>query len=141
GGMLDKFIGDGAMASFGIAGEKVGDPPASRAIACAKAILAATNEWNVARGGQPIRISIGVHYGPVVVGDVGSSRRMELAVIGDAVNVASRLEEMTRTLGVRAAISEETVKAAGDQAGLSERGPQPVLGREEPVIVWAVTDR
>lgn len=139
GGMLDKFIGDGAMASFGIAGEKGGDPPAARAIACAKAILAATDQWNAGRGGQPVPISIGVHYGPVVVGDVGSARRMELAVIGDTVNVASRLEEMTRPLGVRAAISGEAMSAAGDPAGLSERGPQPIVGREEPIIVWVVT--
>lgn len=137
GGMLDKFIGDGAMASFGIAGDRGGAPPAARAIACAEAILTATARWNEGRSGAPVRISIGVHYGPVIVGDVGSARRMELAVIGDTVNVAARLEAMTRKLGVEAAVSDEAVQAAGEAGWLQELGPQTVVGRTDPVIVWA----
>ncbi|MEL7466478.1 MAG: adenylate/guanylate cyclase domain-containing protein [Pseudomonadota bacterium] len=146
-GMLDKFIGDGAMATFGVAGERGDDvdavisaahSPAARAIACARAILDAADRWNAARGGAAVRISVGVHYGPVVVGDVGSSRRMELAVIGDAVNVAARLEEMTRSLGVGAAISGDAVRAAGDPDDLRPLGPQTVIGRSDLVEVWTL---
>lgn len=127
------------MASFGAVrrdGED-GREAAVRAVECARGILAAAAERN-RRGGEPARISVGLHFGPVVVGDVGSARRMELAVIGDAVNVAARLETMTRELGVGAAVSDQAVAAAGRPAGLRLIGPRPIQGREKPVTVWAI---
>ena len=138
GGTLDKFIGDGVMATFGAVTK--GEADAANAIDCAGAILGAVAGYNRARTGDALRISIGVHYGPVVVGDVGSARRMELAVIGDAVNVAARLETATRALGVGAAISEEAMIAAGRPHAPTLVGPQRVKGRAEPVIVWALPE-
>lgn len=136
GGMLDKFIGDGAMATFGVAGDQV--DAAKRAVACAKAISVAADVIIAPDSKQPVQVAVGVHFGQVVVGDVGSVRRMEFAVIGDTVNVAARLEGMTRNLGVRAAISLDAYEAAGRPIGFTNVGPQPVRGREEMVEVWVV---
>lgn len=135
-GVLDKFIGDGVMATFGAVTK--GDRDAANAIDCAGAILGAVADFNEGRPGDPVRISLGVHYGPVIVGDVGSARRMELAVIGDAVNVAARLETATRGLQVGAAISEEAMIAAGRPAEPNLIGPLRVKGRAEPVVVFGL---
>jgi adenylate cyclase len=140
GGVLDKFIGDGAMATFGAAHPAPDD--AARAVACVGAILAEVADWNhgrMRRDEPPVGISIGLHYGPVVVGDVGSARRMELAVIGDTVNVASRIEQLTRVLGAPAAISQEAIDAAGGAPpGAVRVGPHKVHGRERPVTLWTL---
>lgn len=139
GGALDKFIGDGAMATFGaVIGDSSG---AAEAIDCARSIIegiTALNKRRASRGAAPIAISVGVHHGPVIVGDVGSTRRMEFATIGDAVNVASRLEHMTRELGIAVAISEDTVLAAGQPDGMRRIGECSVRGRETPIVVWAL---
>lgn len=136
-GTLDKFIGDGVMATFGAVTKS--DADAANAVACAGAILEAMTAFNLTRGGDPVRISVGVHFGPVMVGDVGSARRMELAVIGDTVNVAARLETLTRVLGVGAAISEEAMIAAGMPEAPQLIGPQVVKGRAEPVVVFGLS--
>ena len=111
--------------------------PAARAVACARAILDASSKLTAPDGETRAAISVGVHYGLVVIGDVGSARRVELAIIGDTVNVAARLEAMTRRLGVGAAISDEAMAAAGRPNGPRPLGPQPVEGRDEPIAVWA----
>ena len=106
-GTLDKFIGDGIMATFGT--PETGPHDAANALRSARAILGAFEHWNAARAAQgeaPVRISVGLHYGPVVTGDIGSERRLEFAVLGDSVNLASRLERLTRELGCRAVISD-----------------------------------
>ncbi|MEC9434622.1 MAG: adenylate/guanylate cyclase domain-containing protein [Pseudomonadota bacterium] len=153
GGVLDKFIGDGAMASFGAAGSaapgRAQEPgeSARRAFDCAEAILDALAAWNRARakrGETPVRLSIGLHLGPVVVGDVGSSGRMELATVGDSVNVASRLEALTRELGCAACASGAAMAAAcaGEGAGRAPRpgwvsaGHRTLPGRAEATPVW-----
>ncbi|MFT4829327.1 MAG: adenylate cyclase [Paracoccaceae bacterium] len=135
-GTLDKFIGDGVMSTFGAVTKSKTD--AANAVACAGEILSAIAEFNRGRASAPVIISVGVHYGVVVVGDVGSARRMELAVIGDAVNVASRMETATRALGIGAAISEEAMIAAGWPEAPQLIGPQMVKGRVEPVVVWGL---
>ena len=135
-GTLDKFIGDGVMATFGAVTKS--DRDAANAVACAGAILTAISKYSQTRRDYPVKVSVGVHYGPVVVGDVGSARRMELAVIGDAVNVAARLETATRGLGIGAAISEEAIIAAGSPEAPQLIGPQMVKGRAEPVVVWGL---
>jgi adenylate cyclase len=143
-GTLDKFIGDGMMATFGT--PDAGPHDATSAIACAVAILAEFEAWNVRRsraGEEPVRISLGLHYGPVVVGNIGTERRLEFGVLGDTVNVANRLEAITRDLNCRAVISVTIADAvkreqAGGAAlleGFEERGPQALRGREEKVPV------
>ena len=94
---------------------------------------------------QPIKISIGLHYGPVVLGNIGSERRLEYAVLGDTVNVASRLEALTRNLGVSLVLSDDLADAirnepnASDEASLSSlenAGLQAVRGRKESINIW-----
>lgn len=145
GGVLDKFIGDGAMATFGVAPGQAEAPlapeaAARRALDCAGAILERAAAFNAARaaaGRDPVRVSVGVHYGPVLVGDVGGAGRMELSVVGDVVNVASRLEALTRSLGAGAAASEEAMRAAGGAPpGWRDRGRRVLPGRHGSVGVW-----
>ncbi len=148
GGTLDKFLGDGVMATFGTPAP--GEHDAGNALACARAMLSAIDEWNrerEARGAAPIRLSIGIHHGAVVLGDIGSERRLEFAVIGDVVNVASRLETLTREIDAQVALSQELVSAIRDEAGgnseallagLRDRGPQRLRGRDDSVSVWAL---
>ncbi len=121
-GTLDKYMGDGVMATFGTPAPGPND--ACRAIAAARAIQAANAEWNRARadaGYEPALISVGVHYGPVVTGDIGSERRLEFATIGDAVNLASRLESATRRLDASVVVSTDIARqAAAEDPGWAE---------------------
>ncbi len=76
-------------------------------------MLTKVDAWNARREGAGfpvVRLAIGAHYGPIVMGDVGSERRLEFAVIGDTVNVASRLEESTRTVGCRLIVSDDLMR-------------------------------
>jgi len=117
------------------------------AIRCLKAITTDFIAWNDrrnARGKAPIQISVGLHYGPVVVGNIGTARRLEFAVLGDTVNVASRLEALTRELKVGAAMSGAVAEAVRDEApeeadeilaGFLDHGPLMLRGRDNPVHV------
>lgn len=144
GGTLDKFLGDGLMATFGT--PKTGLKDTINALACLRAMLAAVDLWNAERAAAgddtPLHLSIGVHFGTVVLGDIGSERQLEFAVIGDVVNVASRLEELTRAMNVRAVVSEAFVEALRRQAGQEADAllagfvlhpPQALRGRDEPL--------
>lgn len=108
GGTLDKFLGDGLMATFGT--PVAGKSDALNALHCAQAMLSSVESWNDRRadsGDEPIRISLGLHFGPCVLGDIGGDNRLEFAVIGDTVNLASRVEAKTRELGVNILMTEE----------------------------------
>ncbi len=137
-GTLDKFIGDGIMAYFG-APLADGDH-ARNAVRCALEMQKELSSINEARGrrGEPVlRIGIGVHTGPVVVGDIGSpERRLEYTAIGDAVNVASRLEGLTKVNGALTLVSKATRDRAGDAFDWTEGGPMPVKGKAEPILVF-----
>jgi adenylate cyclase len=112
-GTLDKYLGDGFMATFGSFREE--SDAAARALACALELLTEIERWNAkraAREAQRLSIAIGVHFGPVVVGNLGSENRLEFTVVGDVVNVASRLEEATRELGCSLVVSDACVRAA-----------------------------
>ncbi len=146
-GTLDKFLGDGVMATFGTPTESPSD--AGNALACARDLIAEVDEWNGLReaAGYPaVRLSIGVHYGTVVRGDIGTERRLEYAVIGDTVNVASRLEELTRTLHCAIIVSDALVTAIRDSGdpraddlldGFTKCKPQRLRGREALTELWA----
>ena len=113
GGTLDKYIGDGVMATFGT--PRPGPRNATDALLCALRLVGTVRDWNAARqkdGDKPILIGIGVHYGDVVLGEIGTPQRREFTVIGDAVNVAARLERLTRNLRTPLVVSEETVQQA-----------------------------
>ncbi len=144
-GTLDKFIGDGLMATFGT--PDIGPRDSVNAVLCAKSIVIDFKAWNERRHTRdkaPVQIAVGVHFGPVVVGNIGTDRRLEFAVLGDTVNVASRLEALTRELGVAAVISSTVAEAvrreAPDEAdeilaGFVYRGPMTLRGRDHPVEV------
>ncbi|HEX6011622.1 MAG TPA: adenylate/guanylate cyclase domain-containing protein [Geminicoccaceae bacterium] len=141
-GTLDKFIGDGLMATFGT--PEASDDDARRALACADSILTALAGWNEERSaaGEPaIRVGIGVHHGPVTTGDVGGGQRFEFAVIGDTVNVASRLERLTRSLGSPLLVSDAALRraerAGGDVSRFFPAGEHVLRGRAASINVWA----
>ena len=145
GGTLDKYIGDCLMATFGTPHPHPED--ASRALACARAMLDSLAAWNrqrAAEGERTIRVGIGLDYGPVVLGNIGGERRLEFTVIGDTVNVAARLEHLTRELGVDLVVGADLVDAVrreGGEAlvhGLVEGPPIALRGRAEPVRIWTL---
>lgn len=113
-GTLDKFLGDGFMATFGGVDPK--SDAAELAVTCAFDLLDTFAEWNTkraARDAEPVHVSIGLHFGDVIVGDVGTSERKEFTVIGDVVNVASRLERATREMAGMLLVSDSCLEAAG----------------------------
>jgi len=145
GGTLDKFLGDGVMATFGT--PQTAPDDAARALSAARRIVAVTDRWNAERkdtGEAAFPVSVGVHYGSVVLGDIGTPDRLEFATLGDTVNVASRLEAATRELGCRMIVSDTLLQhalAAGGAgpslgAGLSRHAGLALRGRRMPIDVW-----
>lgn len=113
GATIDKYIGDAIMLHFGTPEPRPDD--AARALRCAAEMLAEMERWNterVAQGGAPIHVGIGLHYGDVIVGNIGDERRLEYTVLGDTVNVASRLEALTRSLESPLVTSAPLIEAA-----------------------------
>jgi adenylate cyclase len=133
GGHANKFLGDGLLAVFG-APERL-DDHADRAVAAAGDIAAKLSE----QLGHEVRFGIGVNSGPVVVGSVGGGGRLEFAVIGDPVNVAARVEHLTRETGDAMLVTEATrcLLSDGGEA-LEARGDFALKGVSEPVPIYAL---
>jgi adenylate cyclase len=143
GGVIDKFMGDGIMALFG-APIAQGDA-ADRAVATAMAMeraLADLNRQLEAEGHKPLALGIGINTARIVAGNIGSQRRRNYSVIGDGVNVASRLQGLTRTpeYGTNIIASAATISAlrAEPRPPLRSLGPVQVKGRTEPVVIFAI---
>ncbi len=145
-GTLDKYIGDGVMATFGTPWP--GPRDATNAVAGACAIVRGINRWNRERdaaGRRPIRLGIGLHHGEATLGNVGSERRFEHTVVGDTVNLASRIENLTRKLDIAMLVSEAVIEAVkregGDEvlAGFRELGAHTIRGHKKPVRLWGMT--
>ena len=112
GGTLDKYMGDAVMAHFGT--PRPGPDDASRALACGLDMVREIDAWNAERaavGAPVIRIGIGIHYGTVVAGNIGDERRLEYTVLGDVVNVASRIEALTREANTPLLVSNDVIEA------------------------------
>lgn len=132
GGHANKFLGDGLLAVFG-APDRL-DDHADRAVGAASATARAVIE----RFGDEIRFGVGVNSGPVVVGSVGGGGRLEFAVIGDTVNVAARVEDLTRETGDPVLVTESTRCLLSDGSELDPRGEFALKGVAEPVPIHAV---
>ncbi len=134
GGIVNKFLGDGFLALFGA--PLAASDAAHRAVAAGREMLEAMDRIN-SETSWPLRIGIGIHFGEVVAGNIGSPRRKEYTVIGDTVNFASRLEALNKDFGSQLLISEavrEALGAEGDDA--VALGEVEVRGYERPVAVF-----
>ncbi|MDH6260868.1 adenylate/guanylate cyclase domain-containing protein [Bradyrhizobium sp. BR13661] len=134
GGIVNKFLGDGFLALFGAPLEA--SDAAHRAVAAGRDMLTAMDHIN-AQTSWPLRIGIGIHFGEVVAGNIGSPRRKEYTVIGDTVNFASRLEALNKEFGSQLLISASVREALGDDGeDAVALGEVTVRGYEQPVAVF-----
>ena len=141
GGQPNQFVGDGQLALFGLA--------ASPQLACRQALRAAAmisvnvdelNRFLSHDLREPIRFGIGIHGGEVIIGDIGYRDHMVFTALGDAVNVAARLQDMTKSLGCEAIISEEVRITGGLADDALPQQEVTIRGRSEPMIVHVVGD-
>jgi PAS domain S-box-containing protein len=144
GGTLDKFTGDGLMATFGT--PQSGASDAAAAVNCARALAELAALWRHernARGQAAPRVGVGVHWGPALMGNIGDEHRMEFAVVGDTVNVASRLERLNRGFSSDVVASAALVEMARQQGaeveGFINRGMQAVPGRSGAIEVCTLS--
>ncbi len=138
GGMVNKFLGDGFMAIFGAG--SVNPRHADDALAAARTMqrqLDALNVQLAQRGEAPIELGIGINTGAAIVGSIGSPERLEFTVIGSAVNLASRIQALTKTIGKPLLVTETTAESLVVRDGLHDCGPQEVRGVDQPVRVFA----
>ena len=139
GGQPNQFLGDGQLALFGLA--------SNRKTACRQALKAAAmiaanvdelNQFLAHDLREPIRFGIGIHGGEVIVGDIGYRDHMVFTALGDAVNVAARLQDMTKSLGCEAILSDEVRATAGLAADALPQQQVEIRGRAKPMIVRTV---
>jgi adenylate cyclase len=148
GGTVDQYMGDGIIAVFGAPAASPND--AVNALNCAEMMLDALERWNHEReeeGDARLDIGIGINYGPVVLGDVGSEHAMSFTAIGDTVNTAARLQVMTRSLHTPLVVGDAVVRAiqasspeiAAERLGrLEDLGEHSLRGRASPVRIWTL---
>jgi adenylate cyclase len=141
GGRIDKFIGDGVMALFGI-----GDEPTRgcrQALAAARRMSESLAEMNASLAHDlptPLRIGIGIHAGPAIVGEMGYGAAVTVTAVGDSVNTASRLESLTKEFGCQLVMSESVTQRAGLDVAAFERREIEIRGKLEPIPVRIVKD-
>jgi adenylate cyclase len=139
GGRVDKFIGDGIMALFGIDA----DPPAAcrHALAAARAMAVALEILNRELAHdlpEPLRIAVGLHVGPAILGEMGYGRASALTAVGDTVNVAARLEALAKEFEVQLVVSTRLAERAGIDLGAFEERQIEIRGRRRPLRVRLV---
>jgi len=139
GGQPNQFVGDGQLALFGLS--------TNPQTACRQAIEAASriaihvdalNEFLGNDVPEPLRFGIGIHGGEVIIGDIGSEEHTVFTALGDSVNVAARLQDMTKALSCEAVVSEDVLKTGHLAAGDLPQIEVPIRGRVEPLVVYTV---
>jgi adenylate cyclase len=138
-GMVNKYLGDGFMAIFG-AGDS-GSNHACDAVSAGCEILGAVKGLNdelAAKNRAPIQIGIGIHSGPAIVGSVGSPQRLEFTAIGNTVNIASRIQGLTKAVGRPLLVTQAVRDRSADSFVFEELPPQEVRGIEGRVMIFAV---
>jgi len=136
GGEILKFIGDGLLAIFPLS-QPLACANLLRAVAEARLAMAALNVRNSETGRAPLNYGIGVHVGDVMYGNIGSSTRLDFTVIGPAVNMASRLETLTKQLGRTVLLSRAFADFVGSDFALERVGEYPVRGFNDPIELFA----
>lgn len=140
-GYIDKFIGDCIMAAWGVPVENP-EEDANEAVACALEIqeMVASKSRKFFTGkAKDLRIGIGMHTGPLVAGNLGSTRKMNYTVIGDTVNLASRLEGISKAGEI--IITKATRDYLGEEFLIEEREPVKVKGKKDPIQIYSVKNR
>lgn len=140
GGMVDKFIGDGAMLLFD------GEGAPHRALDCARRLSDEMHDWSDARqreGRSAVHVGIGLHWGEVFSGVVGDEDRLEYTALGDTVNIAARLEQMTKTCEMEIIVSDAVLEAAAEPAREDwiALEPAPLRGRSQPLALFGRKER
>jgi adenylate cyclase len=141
GGMVNKFLGDGFMAIFGVGDSS--ENHATQAVAAAQEMLQSLETINrrlELEGKQPLKMGIGIHTGTAVVGSIGSDRRMEYTAIGDTVNIASRVEALTKVVGEPLLLTAATQQTLPANTIIQQLPPQWVKGKTEPIEIYCVKD-
>jgi adenylate cyclase len=135
GGFVDKFIGDGILAVFG-APLAAGNHAAAAVQAALDMIAALASDPTLTLNSRPIRIRVGLHTDRVIVGNIGAPDRFNYTVVGDGVNLASRLEGVGKLYHVSVIASDATRRAAGDAHAFRELDQVRVVGRDQPVTLF-----
>jgi adenylate cyclase len=144
-GTIDKFLGDGLLAVFG--SPALGPNPATDAAMCALDIVQSVDRWNAERcqrGEAPLQVAIGLHSGEVVMGDVGCDARLEFTIIGDAVNIASRVEAYCRTLNAQILVTADFIISLRGEGRCEpeeyfvDQGWHVLRGRTEPIRLYGL---
>jgi adenylate cyclase len=136
GGRVDKFIGDGIMALFGVSGDA--ETGCRDALAAARLMSLRLDELNQALRAElvePLRIGIGLHVGPAIVGEMGYGNATTITAIGDSVNTASRLEGMAKEYSAELVVSAEVISRAGLDVLGGRRGEIEIRGKQEKLAV------
>jgi adenylate cyclase len=141
-GMVNKFLGDGMLACWGVPDHTEDHAEqAMRAALDMRAKLEELNAWREQHGEPRLRIGIGLHTGVVAAGMLGGAQQHEYTIIGDAVNVAARVEGLTKVHGVDILVSESTWKRGGGKFQAEPLGEAQVKGRKEPVVLYSLKGR
>jgi adenylate cyclase len=137
GGVVDKFLGDGALVLFGVPTPSA-EGDAARALACGRMLIRLMERWNAKRAfDPPLRVGVGIHYGEVFCGVVGQEDRLEFTVLGEPVNIAARVEQSTKALDRPLLASRDAVEAAGEMEQWEEVSRRPLRGVTRPIVLMA----
>ena len=138
-GFVNKFIGDGILAFFMSGQNPVGD-----AVTAAREIIDATERLNRQKefqrfiGDWEVKVGIGIHYGEVILGNIGSEQKMDFTIIGEHVNIASRIEGLTKEAGEAVLVSDDARMAAGDGIPWKKVGHFKVKGIDHSISLYTV---